>query len=132
MRGAALAFCCAAMTAPAASAGFAPAAIADLDGDGRVEIAYVNRAHLARILRVVRLEGDPLVKVAATSGVTNHRSGDRTIWGGLRTCDGGTEVLLASADLSRLLAMRLDGGIFTARDLGAWSMAATEAALRCG
>ena len=110
----------------------APAAIGDLDGDGQVEIAYVDRPHLAKVLRVVRLEGDRLVEVAATSGVTNHRIGDETIWGGLRACDGGPEVVLASGDLSRLLALRFDGAAFTARDLGPWSMDATEAALRCG
>jgi hypothetical protein len=32
----------------------APIGAADLDGDGRVEIAYVDRPHLARTLRIWR------------------------------------------------------------------------------
>lgn len=34
----------------------APAAVADLDGDGLVELAYVDRPHLAKVLRVWRYE----------------------------------------------------------------------------
>ena len=49
----------------------APAAIGDLDGDGRVEIAYVDRPHLRRELVFVRLEGDRVVEIARQAGLTN-------------------------------------------------------------
>ncbi len=99
----------------------APAAIADFDSDGRVEIAYVDRPHLARILRIVRYdpEGPRLTEVAAAEGHTNHRIGDREILGGLRTCAGQTEIVTASPDWSRLLATRLAEGVMTTRDIGA-------------
>lgn len=99
----------------------APAAIGDLDGDGRIEIAYVDRPHLARVLRVVRYDpaGPRLTEVAAAEGHTNHRIGDRAILGGLRDCPGAPpEVITASPDWSRLLATRLEGGRLVTRDLG--------------
>ena len=98
----------------------APAAIGDLDGDGRVEIAYVDRPHLARILRVVRYEprGPRLTEVAAAEGHTNHRIGDRQILGGLRLCAGAPEIVTASPDWLRLQATRLDSGRLVTRDIG--------------
>ncbi len=82
----------------------APAGIADFDGDGRVEIAYVDRPHLTRELVFVRLEGDRLVELARLPGVTNHRIGDDVISGGLRDCGQGpswwqpARLVAASAD----------------------------------
>ncbi|PRY94476.1 hypothetical protein BCF33_0066 [Hasllibacter halocynthiae] len=109
----------------------AVAGIVDLDGDGRVEIAFVDRPHLARTLRVVRLEGSRLREVAALEGVTNHRFGAPDISGGIRDCGTGPEVVLASGDWSRLLAVRLVGGALLARDLGPWSREAADAASAC-
>ncbi len=113
----------------------APAAIADLDGDGRIEIAYVDRPHLARILRVVRYDpaGPDLTEVASAEGHTNHRIGDREILGGLRACPGAPpEVVTASPDWSRLQATRLEGGRLVSRDLGPnGSLGAAVRALAC-
>ena len=109
----------------------APAAIADLDGDGAVEIAFVDRPHLARVLRVWRYAGGRLVEVAAVSGVTNHRIGEPFVSGGLRDCGAGPEIVLASADWTRVLAVTFDGAAVAARDLGPWSAPAAERALRC-
>jgi hypothetical protein len=98
----------------------APAAIGDLDGDGRVEIAYVDRPHLARILRVVRYvpEGPRLTPIAEAPGHTNHRIGDREILGGLRTCAGAPEIVTATPDWSRLQATSLVSGRLVTRDIG--------------
>lgn len=53
------------------------AGVADLDGDGRMNIAYVDRPHLARVLRVVSVwrRGDDwhITPVAQAPGHTNHR-----------------------------------------------------------
>ncbi len=95
----------------------APAGIADLDGDGRVEIAYVDRPHLARILRIWRLEGGRLRQVATHQGVTNHRIGEERISGGVRDCGKRPELVLASADWQRLVALRLAGGRIVAREI---------------
>lgn len=86
----------------------APAGIADFDGDGRVEIAYVDRPHLLKDLVFVRLEGDQLIEALRLPGLTNHRIGDDFISGGVRDCGQGPELILASADWSRV--MRVRGG----------------------
>jgi hypothetical protein len=105
----------------------APAAIGDLDGDGRVEIAYVDRPHLRRELVFVRLEGDRIVEIARQAGLTNHRIGEDFITSGLRDCGAGTEVVLANTDWTRLMAATPKDQ----RDLGPFSAAAFAAALEC-
>ncbi|SFC48249.1 hypothetical protein [Tropicimonas isoalkanivorans] len=109
----------------------APVGAADLDGDGWVELAYIDRPHLAKVLRVWRYRDGQLVQVAAADGFTNHRIGEREISGGLRTCDTGPEMVLASADWSRVLAVRLRGGQLIARDLGPAGPGAFQDALTC-
>lgn len=84
----------------------APAGIADFDGDGRVEIAYVDRPHLRKDLVFVRLEGDRLEETRRMPGLTNHRIGDDFISGGVRDCGAGPELVLASADWTRLMRVR--------------------------
>jgi hypothetical protein len=81
----------------------APAGIADFDGDGRTEIAYVDRPHLRKDLVFVRLEGDQLVETARIPGLTNHRIGEDFISGGVRDCGQGPELILASEDWSRVM-----------------------------
>lgn len=87
----------------------APAAWGDLDGDGRTEIAYVDRPHLARELVVLRLEGATLTEIARMPGLTNHRIGDDHISGGLRTCDGKDSLILANANWSEVVEVALTG-----------------------
>lgn len=105
----------------------APAAAADFDGDGRVEMAYVDRPHLLRELVFVVVKGNRLVETARIAGLTNHRIGDATITSALRDCGDGPEVLLASADWSRLIAATPKG----TRDLGPFSGAAFKQAQTC-
>jgi hypothetical protein len=84
----------------------APAGIADFDGDGRVEIAYIDRPHLRKDLVFVRVEGVRLVETLRLPGLTNHRIGDAFISGGLRDCGQGPELILASPDWTRLMRVR--------------------------
>lgn len=86
----------------------APAGIADFDGDGRAEIAYVDRPHLLAELVFVRLDGDRLIETLRLPGLTNHRIGDAFISGGVRDCGAGAELVLASKDWTRV--MRVRGG----------------------
>ena len=96
----------------------APAAIADLDGDGAVELAYVDRPHLAKVLRIWRFEEGRLREVTHRQGRTNHRIGDPFISGGLRTCGAAPEIVLADAGWTRLVAARLRDGRIRTRGLG--------------
>jgi hypothetical protein len=96
----------------------APVGAADVTGDGRPEIAWVETPHLGRILRLMRRQGDRLVEIAAHAGVTNHRIGDPFIAGGLRDCGAGPEVILARGDWSRAVALRYGDGGFAEGDLG--------------
>ncbi|KIN71736.1 FG-GAP repeat domain-containing protein [Sulfitobacter guttiformis] len=110
----------------------APVAVADMDGDGAVEIAYVDRPHLAKILRVWRYENGQLAEIAALEGVTNHRIGERDIAGGLRDCGAGPEMIVASADWQRLMAVSLTAGTLVAHDIGPHNdRASFAAALAC-
>ncbi|MEM9577011.1 MAG: FG-GAP-like repeat-containing protein [Pseudomonadota bacterium] len=96
----------------------APVGAADLDQDGSVEIAYVDRPHLAKTLRIWRFDAGGLTEVASLPGVTNHRIGEEDIAGGLRDCGGGQEMILADATWRSLLALRFDGADITLREIG--------------
>lgn len=106
----------------------APAGVGDFDGDGRIEIAYVDRPHLTKELVFLRLEGSRLREVARMPGLTNHRIGSRFIRGGVRNCGQGDEVIVANADWSRLMAVRIGQA---AVDLGPYSPAAVARAMDC-
>ncbi len=95
----------------------APIGVADLDGDGLVELAYIDRPHLARLLRVWRFQDGTLVEVAQAEGLTNHRLGDPAISGGLRDCGEGPEMITADARWSRTIASRLVGDKIESRVL---------------
>ncbi|QUJ77162.1 VCBS repeat-containing protein [Sulfitobacter albidus] len=109
----------------------------DLNGDGRLEIAYVDRPHLAKTLRVMRVEridsvNHVLREVANRPGLTNHRIGERDIAGGIRDCGQGPEMILATADWARLVAVTFDGTTTQARDIGRHrDRASFAAALAC-
>lgn len=97
----------------------APVGAADLDGDGRIEIAYVDRPHLARVLRVWRYAQGGLHHVADLEGLTNHRIGWSIIAGGIRRCDGPPEMILANAGWRGVSAVRLAGGRLRAKTIAA-------------
>ena len=52
-----------------------PVGVADLDGDGRAEIAAVITPHIGGTLKVYRRAGGDLVEVAALAGFSNHAYG---------------------------------------------------------
>jgi FG-GAP-like repeat len=87
----------------------APAGVGDFDGDGRIEIAYIDRPHLLRDLVFLRLDGGRLREIARLPGLTNHRIGDRVISGGTRNCGSGDELVLSSANGSRAMVATMSG-----------------------
>ncbi len=110
----------------------APVGAGDLDGDGQIEIAYVDRPHLAKTLRVWRLENGVLTELASLAGVTNHQIGWDFIAGGLRDCGTGPEMVLATADWQRLTSVRFDGTTLLQQDLGVpATLDAFDAAMVC-
>jgi hypothetical protein len=96
----------------------APIGAADLDGDGKVEIAYIDRPHLAKILRVWRYGNGALTHVADLGGLTNHRIGEADIGGGIRDCGVGPEMITANADWTRVTATTFANGQLSTRELG--------------
>jgi len=109
----------------------APVGAADLDGDGRIEVAWVDRPHLRRDLVVGRVEDGAIVEAARMNGLTNHRIGDEIIVGGLRDCGRGPELVLTSADWTRVMVAAFDGATLSARDAGPLAPGALDAALAC-
>jgi len=87
----------------------APAGVADLDGDGVTELAYVDRPHLAKTLRIWSWKAGRLVEENSLEGVTNHRIGDEVIWGGLRDCGDGPEMVLADGAFSEIVIVVYGG-----------------------
>ena len=88
----------------------APVAAADFDGDGRIEVAFVDRPHLAKTLRIFEWDGAGLALDAEISGLTNHRIGEDFISGGLRDCGVGPEMVTANANWSQVMVISFDAG----------------------
>lgn len=99
----------------------APVGIADLDGDGRVEIAYVDRPHLAKRLRIWRFVDGALTHVADRDGLTNHRIGWGFIPGGIRHCGRAPEMVTATADWSAVAISTLRDGRITSREVAPYT-----------
>lgn len=98
----------------------APAGVGagDIDGDGRVELVFVDRPHLAKTLRIYEFRTGALKLEGSLQGVTNHRIGERDIAGGIRTCAGTPEIIVADANWTQVLAVRWDGAGFDTTRLG--------------
>lgn len=110
----------------------APIGAADLDGDGHVEVAYIDRPHLAKKLRVWRFIAGELVPVADLAGLTNHRIGEADIGGGMRICASDIAMITASADWANVMATRLDKDMLTTSVVGPHTgRASLSAAMMC-
>jgi hypothetical protein len=89
----------------------APAGIADFDGDGVLDVAYVETPHIGGILRIWSFAGNEPREIASGPGYSNHRIGQNFITGGLRDCGNGPELVLPSADWSKTLLAWQYGGV---------------------
>ena len=87
----------------------APAGIADFNGDGQNDIAYVETPHIGGILRIWTLRDGNLVEIASDYGYSNHRIGEDFITGGVRDCGDGPELVLPDAGWRRTMVARLNG-----------------------
>lgn len=110
----------------------APIGTADFDGDGHVEIGFIDRPHLAKTLRLWRFKNGKLREVAALEGLTNHKIGWDFIASGVRDCGNGPEMITADAGWKHIMATRFDGKTIAARRVGPYSgTASLERALSC-
>lgn len=92
----------------------APVGAADLDGDGAIEIAYIDRPHLAKTLRIWRFKDNELTFVQDVFDLTNHKIGWDTILGGLRTCSPNSpDLILADATWKNAMRISYSGKQFT-------------------
>ncbi|MCK8464311.1 VCBS repeat-containing protein [Aliiroseovarius sp. S1339] len=88
----------------------APAGVGDFLRDKRQLIAYVDRPHLKKELKIVVLEGDRLIELASVPNLTNHRIGDDFIIGGVRNCGDGDMIVTLSGDLKYVTNTRTSAG----------------------
>ena len=109
----------------------APVGAADFDGDGRIEVAFVDRPHLAKVLRVFEWDGSALQFEAELAGLTNHRIGEDFITGGLRDCGNGPEMVTANANWTAIMATQLAAGRLQTLRLSPFSASAMADALGC-
>lgn len=110
----------------------APLAAGDLNGDGTIEIALVDRPHLLRTLRLLRLIDGGLVEVANLEGVSNHRIGEAFITGGLRDCDGRKTLILTDGAYQRIVEVTYTGDRIFGEYVGSFDgQPSIDAALAC-
>jgi len=109
-----------------------PIGVGDLDGDGLIELAYVDRPHLAKTIRIWRFRDGALHHVADAPGFTNHRIGEDYISGGLRQCGGAPEMIVVDANWRQVQAVTFTGGQFSSRTIGPFTgRDGMQAALAC-
>lgn len=90
-----------------------PAAVADFDGDGQLEIAYVETPHIGGVLTILGLRVRGLSVEASDFGYSNHAIGSRVLdmaavvdWNG----DGVADLALPDSTRRQLRVATMAGG----------------------
>lgn len=110
----------------------APIGAADFDGDGQNDVAYIDRPHLAKVLRIWTMRGANLEQIASASGFSNHRIGQAFITGGVRDCSAGPEMVLPNFNWTMTMMARMHAGEISTRTLANRADRATiDQMLRC-
>lgn len=110
----------------------APIGAADLDGNGTVDIAYVDRPHLAKTIRIFAYRDAALTEITQIPSYSNHRIGEDFISGGIRDCSQGPEMVVAKGDWSGIVSLRWTGNGFAETALSSeTTQAAFAQALVC-
>ena len=92
-----------------------PAGVGDFDGDGGLEIAYVETPHIGGILYILSFQDGRLRREGRRHGFSNHAMGSRAL--GLAAVldldgDGAEELILPSAGRRELKIVSFAGGEF--------------------
>jgi hypothetical protein len=110
----------------------APVGIADFNGDGDIDIAYIDRPHLAKRLRVWSYRNGKLVKTARAKNLTNHKIGWDFIAGGVRDCGTGPEIITANGSWRKIMSTRMNGVTLRSETIGPYNGPdSLKAALGC-
>jgi len=96
----------------------APIGVADFYRNGKPLIAYVEKPHLDKVLRLVRREGNQLVQVEQVSGITNHLIGQETVQSRIEYCPNGPMIVALSSDAQRILTVQWAAKGHIVRDAG--------------
>lgn len=99
----------------------APVGFGDFNGDGYMDIAYIDRPHLSQVLRVWSYREDELVEIASKSGLTNHKIGWDFIAGGVRDCGQGPEIITADGEWRDIVSTRMIGSELVSKTIGAYT-----------
>lgn len=91
------------------------AGIADFNDDGLDDIAYVDRPHLAKVLRLMSVDLDGMTgstqDLISKDGLTNHHYSSPLIEGGVRDCGGVPPVIVtADADWQNIVETQMADG----------------------
>lgn len=100
----------------------APLGAVDLDGDGFMEIGFVDRPHLVQIFTIYSFIDKNLVFLGEMSGLTNHRIGEEFISGGVRDCKTA-RFLLVTSDWDKIASVRSLSGRLRVDYLGPYNAA---------
>lgn len=92
-----------------------PVGVADLDGDGALEVAYVETPHIGGTLRIFGLHDEGLIEEGQLHGFSNHAIGARAL--GLSALldvdgDGAADMLVPDAARRALRIVSFAGGRF--------------------
>ena len=110
----------------------APVGAADLDGDGVLELAYVEKPHLSKELKIWRYQDYDISYVTSLKGLANHRIGDDFITGGIRDCGQGAEIITADGNWRNIMATRFKNDRLKTRVLAPFAgQASVKKALEC-
>ena len=99
----------------------APVGIADFNNDGDIDIAFVDRPHLAKVLRVWTFRDNELVQIAKKSGYSNHKIGEDFISGGIKNCSDNISMITADAYWRRIVETKMLNNELVSEDIGAFT-----------
>ena len=95
----------------------APAGVADFNGDGVKDVAYVETPHIGGILRIWSFKDGQARELASEPGYSNHRIGENFVTGGVRDCGRGPELVLPDAGWRRSRIAWLHAGAIESASL---------------